>query len=45
MRCARLLLLLTCLLTPALANAAGMLKGINLAGGEFGADKIPGEHK
>lgn len=45
MRAMRLLLLLTLLTAPAIANAAPMLKGINLAGGEFGADKIPGEHK
>lgn len=44
MRPLRLLLLLTMLTVPAFADAA-MLKGINLAGGEFGADKIPGEHK
>lgn len=42
---ARLLLLLTLLTAPAIAEAAPMLKGVNLAGGEFAADKIPGEHK
>ncbi len=40
----RLLLLLSLLAAPTVAYAV-MLKGINLAGGEFGADKIPGEHK